>query len=156
MTSSGSARTSRPNWTSCARSWGRTPASTCGSGGRSGCGPPGGRSTTRTRSSRSSPFWKRPSRNSGSRGARSIPEVVMLGNKDAVATIAVKDLAAARQFYEGTLGLRLLDTEGQEVLVFRSGNSRVNVYRSGYAGSNQATAVTWAVGDELEALVRGL
>jgi len=80
----------------------------------------------------------------------------MLGNKDAVATIAVKDLAAARQFYEGTLGLRLLDTEGQEVLVFRSGNSRVNVYRSGYAGSNQATAVTWAVGDELEALVRGL
>ena len=61
----------------------------------------------------------------------------MLGNKDAVATIAVRDLAAARQFYEGTLGLKLLAAEGQEVLVFQSGSSRVNVYRSGFAGSNQ-------------------
>ena len=30
----------------------------------------------------------------------------MLGDKEAVATLAVKDLDAARKFYEGTLGLK--------------------------------------------------
>lgn len=30
----------------------------------------------------------------------------MLGDIDALATIAVKDVAVARRFYEGTLGLR--------------------------------------------------
>ena len=29
----------------------------------------------------------------------------MLGDKEAVATIAVKDVGRARKFYEGTLGL---------------------------------------------------
>ena len=29
----------------------------------------------------------------------------MLGDSEAIATIAVKDLATARKFYEGTLGL---------------------------------------------------
>ena len=80
----------------------------------------------------------------------------MLGNTDAVATIAVKDLAVARKFYEGTLGLTPIDTEGQEVVVYRGGKTRVNVYRSGYAGTNQATALTWAVGDQLEQMVRAL
>ena len=71
----------------------------------------------------------------------------MLGRKDAVANIAVKDLETARKFYEGTLGLKKVDAEGEELIVFKSGKTMLNVYRSKYAGTNQATAVTWAVGD---------
>ena len=80
----------------------------------------------------------------------------MLGDKNAAANIAVKNLATARKFYEGTLGLTQVDAEGEELLVFRSGNSTINVYQSRYAGTNQATAVTWTVGDEVEGVVRAL
>ena len=80
----------------------------------------------------------------------------MLADKAATANLAVKDLKKARKFYEGTLGLKPIDTEGEELIVFRSGNSTVNVYRSKFAGTNQATAVTWAVGDELDDVVRNL
>jgi catechol 2,3-dioxygenase-like lactoylglutathione lyase family enzyme len=71
----------------------------------------------------------------------------MLGRKDAVANIAVKDLETARKFYEGTLGLKKVDDDGEEMIVFKSGKTMLNVYRSKHAGTNQATAVTWAVGD---------
>ena len=80
----------------------------------------------------------------------------MLGDKDAVATLAVKDLPAAKRFYEGTLGLAPVDAEGEEVIVFQSGRTKINVYRSRYAGTNQATALTWVVGDQLEDIMRGL
>ena len=80
----------------------------------------------------------------------------MLGNKDAVANIAVKNLQTARTFYEGTLGLKAVDAEGEELIVFKSGNSTLFVYRSQYAGTNRATAVTWTVGTEMESLVREL
>jgi catechol 2,3-dioxygenase-like lactoylglutathione lyase family enzyme len=71
----------------------------------------------------------------------------MLNDTDAVANLAVKDLDAARKFYEGTLGLSEVHTEGGELVVYKSGNSTLNVYRSQFAGTNQATAVTWMVGD---------
>lgn len=80
----------------------------------------------------------------------------MLGTKDAVANIAVKDLASAKKFYEGTLGLKPVATEGDEVVVFQSGNSTLNVYRSQFAGTNKATAVTWSVGDKVEDVVKAL
>ncbi len=80
----------------------------------------------------------------------------MLGNKDAVANIAVKDLQAARKFYEGTLGLKAVGTEGDDLVAFRSGGSTLFVYRSDFAGTNKATAVTWNVGDEVDATVRDL
>jgi catechol 2,3-dioxygenase-like lactoylglutathione lyase family enzyme len=80
----------------------------------------------------------------------------MLGDKDAVADIAVKNIDTARKFYEGTLGLTKIKAEGDALIVFRSGNSRINVYQSEYAGTNKATAVTWAVGDEMENVVRAL
>jgi len=79
----------------------------------------------------------------------------ILGNKTAVANLAVKDLRTARKFYEDTLGLTPIDTEGEEVIVFRSGDSTINVYRSQYAGTNQATAVTWQV-ENVEDTVRAL
>ena len=80
----------------------------------------------------------------------------MLGNIDATANLAVKDLAVARRFYEGTLGLAQVDAEGDEVVVYRSGNTRINVYRSAFAGTNQATAVTWEVGSDIERLAAAL
>jgi len=46
----------------------------------------------------------------------------MLGNKNAVANVAVKNLDTAKRFYEGTLGLTPVHTEGEEVIVFRSGD----------------------------------
>jgi catechol 2,3-dioxygenase-like lactoylglutathione lyase family enzyme len=80
----------------------------------------------------------------------------MLGDKDAAANIAVKNLEVAKNFYEDTLGLTQVDSEGQEVIVFSSGSSTINVYRSQYAGTNQATAVTWMVGEDVEGVVQAL
>ena len=81
----------------------------------------------------------------------------MLGNKDATANIAVRNLEATKKFYEDTLGLTQADAEGQDAIVFKSGNSTVIVYRSQYAGTNQATAVTWMVGKEaIENIVQQL
>jgi catechol 2,3-dioxygenase-like lactoylglutathione lyase family enzyme len=80
----------------------------------------------------------------------------MLGTKEAAANIAVKNLATAKKFYEGTLGLTQVDAEGEELIVFKSGNSTINVYRSQYAGTNKATAVTWTVGDDVAGVVRAL
>src|SRR6185436_14715394 len=80
----------------------------------------------------------------------------MLGDKEAVATLAVKDLAAARKFYEGKLGLTPLDTQGEEAVTYKSGSSKVIVYRSQFAGTNKATAANWFVGKDLERIVAAL
>ena len=80
----------------------------------------------------------------------------MLGKEDAIANVAVRDLEVAKRFYADTLGLEQVDEEGGEVAIFRSGHSMINVYRSRYAGTNQATAVTWPVGDHLEEIVSKL
>jgi catechol 2,3-dioxygenase-like lactoylglutathione lyase family enzyme len=80
----------------------------------------------------------------------------MLGENDAIANVAVRNLETARKFYEGMLGLTQVGAEGQEVVVFKSGNSRINVYRSQYAGTNQATALTWSVGQNLPGIARAL
>ena len=82
--------------------------------------------------------------------------IKMLGDKDAAVNIAVKNLETGKKFYEDTLGLTQTGAEGQEVIVFKSGNSTVNVYRSQYAGTNQATAITWMVGEDIEGVVQQL
>ena len=79
----------------------------------------------------------------------------MLRDMDAVATLAVKDLDAAGRFYEKTLGLSRAGDPDEESLVFESGDTTINVYRSNYAGTNKATALTWAV-DDVEDVVRTL
>ena len=82
----------------------------------------------------------------------------MRGDKDVAATIAVKDLDAARKFYGGTLGLKPIDTDSpdEEAILYGSGTSAVLVYRSQYAGTNQATAASWRVGDDFDAVVEEL
>lgn len=80
----------------------------------------------------------------------------MLSDSEAIAMIAVKDISAATKFYEGTLGLARLSTEADEAITYRSGSSKLNVYRSQYAGTNKATSVVWNVGADIEAVVADL
>ena len=80
----------------------------------------------------------------------------MLKSKDAITMVAVKDIQVAAKFYEATLGLQKESVEGDEVITYRSGNTRINVYRSEYAGSNKATTLMWDVGDEIDAIARTL
>jgi catechol 2,3-dioxygenase-like lactoylglutathione lyase family enzyme len=78
-----------------------------------------------------------------------------LGGKDAAATLAVSDLQRARDFYENTLGLAPVQ-EPPGGILYKSGNSVVLVYPSEYAGTNQATAASWAIGDDFDAIVQDL
>ena len=79
----------------------------------------------------------------------------MLGKTDAIATVAVKDLDGAGRFYENTLGLTRGAGVGGQAIAFKSGDTVVNLYRSDFAGTNKATAVTWAV-DDVDSVVRAL
>jgi catechol 2,3-dioxygenase-like lactoylglutathione lyase family enzyme len=80
----------------------------------------------------------------------------MLNDKDASANIAVKNLEVSKKFYEDTLGLTQVGAEGEELLVFKSGNTTIYVYQSQNAGTNQATTLTWVVGEDLEDIIREL
>ena len=71
----------------------------------------------------------------------------MLGKADATPMIAVKDLDRARRFYEETLGLKTEDEWGWEGVTLKSGDTLINVYRSEFAGTNKATALTFDVDD---------
>src|SRR6266511_3690512 len=86
---------------------------------------------------------------------RSIQSGLMLADKNAAATIAVKETKAAKKFYEGVLGLKPVPSGEESVLSYRSGNSSILVYESRYAGTNKATAATWMV-DDVEGAVRDL
>jgi predicted enzyme related to lactoylglutathione lyase len=79
----------------------------------------------------------------------------MLADKDAVATVAVKDLKAAKKFYGDTLGLKPTPVPEPEVFNYKSGNTTVLVYKSQFAGSNKATSITWIV-DDVEGTVKDL
>ncbi|TGT38383.1 VOC family protein [Mesorhizobium sp. M8A.F.Ca.ET.165.01.1.1] len=80
----------------------------------------------------------------------------MLENSNATANLAVRDLAKAKAFYEGTLGPKQVHDEGGELIVYKSGDTTINVYRSKFAGTNKATAVTWMVGDKIADVVNAL
>ena len=80
----------------------------------------------------------------------------MLRDKDVHATIPVRDIAAAARFYEETLGLQPVGEQTMGVREYQSGRTKILVYESNYAGTNQATAATWMVGKELESIVEAL
>ena len=79
----------------------------------------------------------------------------MLGKADATPMIAVKDLDRARKFYEETLGLEAKEEMGGEVLTVQSGSTPITVYKSEFAGTNKATALTFEV-EDIDAQVREL
>jgi len=78
----------------------------------------------------------------------------MLGKADATPMIAVTDLDRARKFYEDTLGLKTKDEWGEGVTL-KSGDTRINLYRSEFAGTNKATALNFDV-DDIEREVKEL
>jgi catechol 2,3-dioxygenase-like lactoylglutathione lyase family enzyme len=78
----------------------------------------------------------------------------MLGSNDVCATLAVKDMDAAKKFYGETLGLEAtMETPGG--IFYKSGKSGVFVYPSEFAGSNKATAAAWTI-DDVEGAVADL
>ncbi len=80
----------------------------------------------------------------------------MLADNDAIATVAVKDLTIARAFYGDTLGLtEQPGSDNPQAITYASGNSKLGVYISQFAGTNRATSVTWSV-PELEPIVQAL
>ena len=79
----------------------------------------------------------------------------MLGDSDAMATIAVKDLETARKFYVEKIGLKPTGGDQKSVLNLGSGKSKITVYVSQFAGTNKATSATWVVPDA-EAVVNEL
>lgn len=79
----------------------------------------------------------------------------MLKDQDAMAIVAVSDMTRARDFYGNTLGLPVLSGE-DNVVRYQTGATALVVYRSKFAGTNQANAVVWGVGDEIETIVSDL
>jgi catechol 2,3-dioxygenase-like lactoylglutathione lyase family enzyme len=79
----------------------------------------------------------------------------MLGKADATPMIAVKDIDRAKQFYSGKLGLKPVQEMGGDFFMLKSGDTTLNVYRSEFAGTNKATALTFDV-DDIDAEVREL
>jgi catechol 2,3-dioxygenase-like lactoylglutathione lyase family enzyme len=76
----------------------------------------------------------------------------MLRDKDSAAIVAVKDIERAKRFYRDVLELELIK-ESEQVLQFRTGKTALVVYLSEFAGTNQANAVVWGVGDDIDAIV---
>jgi len=74
----------------------------------------------------------------------------MLNRISPTPMLAVKDVARARRFYEDTLGLAAEPNGMDDILQYRAGGTSFVVYPSEYAGTNQATALTWTVGDRLD------
>src|SRR5687768_1939957 len=80
----------------------------------------------------------------------------MLKDRNCAAILAASDLARARDFYERTLGFQAEDTQEDEVVSYRSGDTRFTVYRSEFAGTNKANAITFQMDGDLEAVVADL
>ena len=79
----------------------------------------------------------------------------MIGKSDATPMVAVSDIDRARKFYEDKLGLKTKNEMEGELLTMESGDTLINVYRSEFAGTNKATALTFGV-DDVESEVRDL
>ncbi|HVV95386.1 MAG TPA: VOC family protein [Hyphomicrobiales bacterium] len=81
----------------------------------------------------------------------------MLATKTPLATAAVRNLAAARHFYEERLGLASAGPSQAGTAIYRCGGGvELLVYQSELAGTNRATAVSWRVGDDIDAIARDL
>lgn len=83
----------------------------------------------------------------------------MLKDRNSSAIVAVSDIDRARRFYQDILGLELVQDGGKEmdgVLGFRTGQTSLTVYRSEFAGTNKANAVSWDMQGDLEDTVASL
>lgn len=76
----------------------------------------------------------------------------MLSDHPATPCLAVRDLAVARRFYEDVLGFRRQELPGTgdddlTGVFYVTANGGLLVYPSTFAGTNQATAVSFQVDD---------
>lgn len=71
----------------------------------------------------------------------------MLANAPVNAALAVSDIKRAKKFYQDTLGLPIKSEDDGGIVFKCGGNTRILVYPSGFAGTNQATAAGWSVSD---------
>jgi catechol 2,3-dioxygenase-like lactoylglutathione lyase family enzyme len=78
----------------------------------------------------------------------------MLAGSRLVCFIATTDAARAREFYEGALGLALIEDSGY-ALVFDANGTQLRVQRVDAVAPHAYTALGWEVGD-LAASVRAL
>ncbi|MES2989695.1 MAG: VOC family protein [Pseudomonadota bacterium] len=79
----------------------------------------------------------------------------MLKDKSSAAIVACSDVAAAKAFYTDTLDLPLIDDNG-DIFAVQTGDTRLNVYKSDFAGTNRANAVVWDAGPDVEAIAMDL
>ena len=80
----------------------------------------------------------------------------MLADFEPAATIAVKDLEKVRAFYENIIGLKPKSGPMRGAQAFSAGERTVVIYESRFAGTNEATAVTWTLGDRFDQVVEAL
>ena len=81
-----------------------------------------------------------------------LKEKLLLKDKSSSAIIAVSDIGRARDFYGETLGLEPEGGAEEDMLTFRTGDTRLIVYKSEFAGTNKANAVVWNGGDDFDAI----
>ena len=70
----------------------------------------------------------------------------MLGDHPIAPVLLATDLAAAREFYHGKLGL-LIEKEDQNAIVFRCGGTHLDVTKSSTGTAGQQTQAAWQVSD---------
>jgi catechol 2,3-dioxygenase-like lactoylglutathione lyase family enzyme len=81
--------------------------------------------------------------------------MVSLSNYKVAAAVAVSDMASAREFYEGRLGLVVATDSGDNVAYTCGEGSIIHVFLSPHAGSATATVAGWGV-DDIEKVVQEL
>jgi catechol 2,3-dioxygenase-like lactoylglutathione lyase family enzyme len=79
----------------------------------------------------------------------------MLGAAEAAAALPAGNMERAKQFYSGTLGLKIVKDTNGGVLFEAGGGSKIFVYQSEFAGTNKATAAGW-VSDDVESIATAL
>ena len=80
----------------------------------------------------------------------------MLNTFTPIPTLPTKDTGAARAFYE-SLGFVAGDVGPDGSVLFASGAGRFLVYKSDFAGTNQATSMMFDVsGEEFDGVIGGL
>ena len=80
----------------------------------------------------------------------------MLGSKDVMATVAVKDLQKAKEFYGNTLGLKSTAKQERGTASYQCGKTTLLVYESQFARTNKATSATFVAGNDVEEIAKTL
>lgn len=80
----------------------------------------------------------------------------MLGDKEVLSNVAVKDLEESKKFYKDVLGLKMMG-ETPFGILFSSGkrDARLFIYQAPTAGSGKATIASWEV-EDIQAVVKDL